>query len=147
MKVALAQINPLVGDLKGNAETILSICKIATEKGVNLLLTPELSLWGYPPRDLLLNSHLLKKQEEILDELSKKIYFESPNLKALIGIAEPANDLLLPNLFNAIVLIEESKWKVIYRKQLLPTYDVFDEKRYFRPSNTLGTLNLEYFME
>ena len=67
MKVALAQINPLVGDLKGNAEIILKAFRQSSKEDANLLLTPELSLWGYPPKDLLLNSSLVKEQNNILD--------------------------------------------------------------------------------
>ncbi len=143
MRLALAQINPLVGDLKGNAEIILEACYQAAKRQANLLLTPELSLWGYPPRDLLFKPNLLKQQYEILDEIAQAIAFESKDLKVLIGIAEPTGDLHLPKLFNSIVLVESSGWKVVARKQLLPTFDVFDEKRYFRPAETLGILHLK----
>ena len=143
MKIALAQINPLVGDLKGNAEIIFAACLKAAKQDANLLLTPELSLWGYPPRDLLLNSQLFEDQKEILDELSKSIGLEASGLRVLIGIAEPIKDTQLPKLFNSIVLLESSGWRVIARKQLLPSYDVFDEKRYFRAAESIGALNIE----
>ncbi len=143
MKIALAQINPFVGDLEGNSEIILNACRKAAKQGANLLLTPELSLWGYPPRDLLLNSLLLEEQHKILNKISKSIALDTPKLMALIGIAEPTQDPQLPKLFNSIVLVKESGWEVVARKQLLPTYDVFDEKRYFRTGEPLGTLHIE----
>ncbi len=143
MRLALAQLNPLIGDLQGNGASILAACIKATKQKVDLLITPELSLWGYPPRDLLLNQQLLAQQKEILDELSKTLGIEAPNLKVLIGIAEPTPDLQLPNLYNSAALIENSAWKVVAQKQLLPTYDVFDEKRYFRPSQTPGIVDLK----
>ncbi|WP_320666968.1 NAD+ synthase [Prochlorococcus sp. MIT 1307] len=143
MRLALAQINPLIGDLKGNSQIILEACRKAASEDADLLLTPELSLWGYPPKDLLLNTLLFEEQRNILDELTRSIALEAKGLRAVIGIAEPTQDIHLPTLFNSIVLVESSGWKVIARKQLLPTYDVFDEKRYFRPGEGLGALNLE----
>ena len=143
MKVALAQINPLVGDLKGNAEIILKAFRQSSKEDANLLLTPELSLWGYPPKDLLLKSSLVKEQNNILDYIAKTIDSEDKQLKILIGIAEQIEDHQLPNLFNSIVLVDSSGWKVIARKQLLPSYDVFDEKRYFRPSQEPGKVTLK----
>ena len=143
MKVALAQINPLVGDLKGNAEIILKAFRQSSKEDANLLLTPELSLWGYPPKDLLLNSSLVKEQNNILDYIAKRIDSEDKQLKILIGIAEQVEDHQLPNLFNSIVLVDSAGWKVIARKQLLPSYDVFDEKRYFRPSQEPGKVTLK----
>ena len=143
MRLALAQLNPLVGDLEGNAKQIISISKQAARKNVQLLLTPELSLWGYPPRDLLLNSGLIEKQAGILEELASTIASSSPTLGVLIGIAEPIPDRLKPNLFNSIVLIQDGKWIVVARKQLLPTYDVFDEKRYFRAASETATIKIK----
>ncbi len=143
MRLALAQINPLVGDLHGNSEIILEACHKAAKHHADLLLTPELSLWGYPPRDLLLNSLLFEEQERLLDAISRDISLEAKGLRVLIGIAEPTQDLQLPKLFNSIALVDSSGWKVVARKQLLPTYDVFDEKRYFRPAEALGILHLE----
>ncbi len=143
MRIALAQINPLVGDLKGNAEIILHAYSQSSKEGANLLLTPELSLWGYPPKDLLLNDDLFKEQQKALEYISRVIQIEDQALKILIGIAEPIQDNQLPNLFNSIALVDSSGWEVIARKQLLPTYDVFDEKRYFRPAEGSGKLHLE----
>tara|TARA_Y100001968_G_scaffold239898_1_gene223416 strand:+ start:7961 stop:9655 length:1695 start_codon:yes stop_codon:yes gene_type:complete len=141
MKIALSQFNPLVGDFIGNARKITINCREASRRGAKLMLTPELSLWGYPPRDLLLNPSLLEKQDQILKELAKELAFQTPELTLLIGIAEQASDSRFPMLFNSIALIEKGSWQVIARKQLLPTYDVFDEKRYFRPAKSTSILN------
>ena len=70
MKIYLAQFNPIVGDLDGNAKKILEIALHAFKSSADLVLTPELSLWGYPPKDLLLNRSLIKKQDKILNKLS-----------------------------------------------------------------------------
>ncbi len=142
MRLALAQINPLVGDIQGNSEKILLCCQKAAKQKANLLLTPELSLWGYPPRDLLLNALLIDQQQKALNEIAETIAFKTRDLKVLIGIAEPTLDLQFPKLFNSIVLIDSAGWRVVARKQLLPSYDVFDENRYFRPAEALGSLKL-----
>jgi len=142
MRIALAQLNPLVGDLAGNAAKILAACRKATNQASDVVLTPELSLWGYPPRDLLLRPLLIEQQNKILDEFANTLYREAPTLSTLIGIAEPILDFQLPQLFNSVALIEKATWRVVARKQLLPTYDVFDEKRYFRPAKTPGIVDL-----
>jgi len=131
MRLALAQLNPLVGDLAGNGELILAACHRAAEQGSDLVLTPELSLWGYPPRDLLLRPSLIAKQGVVLDQLAAALAQNLPQLGVLVGIAEPSGAAPLPNLFNAVALVEAGSWRVVARKRLLPTYDVFDEQRYF----------------
>ncbi len=143
MKFALAQLNPLIGDLTGNAKKIVHTSQKAAKEGANLILTPELSLWGYPPRDLLLEPSLFEQQNQLLDEIANTLSFETPSLKLLVGIAEPTPDSQIPKLFNSIALISKGSWKVVARKQLLPTYDVFDEKRYFRPAEATGVISIE----
>ncbi len=142
MKVAIAQLNPLVGDLQGNGEHILKACLKANKLKAELILTPELSLWGYPPKDLLLNQALLEKQDEILNHLADFLAQKAPGISLIVGIAEKIADSNIPQLFNSLVLIRNNEWHVITRKQLLPTYDVFDEKRYFRASNHSESLEL-----
>ncbi len=142
MKLALAQLNPLVGDLVGNAKRIKTACLQKNCLNADLVLTPELSLWGYPPRDLLLNPQLIDMQEKLLTELSNTLLNQCPKLKVLVGIAEPTQDLKIPKLFNSIALVESTGWKVIARKRLLPSYDVFDEKRYFRSGKASGFLKI-----
>ncbi len=132
MKFLLAQINPVVGDLEGNAKKILNIASKASSISADFVLTPELSLWGYPANDLLLKKNLINNQYQILDQLALDINKKYGNLSISIGIAEKINDSFFPNLYNSIALVEGGEWKIIARKIILPTYEVFDEKRYFR---------------
>ncbi len=143
MRFALAQLNPLVGDLSGNATRIEAAFKEAASLEADVLLTPELSLWGYPPKDLLLNEIQIDQQQNILKKFSATIAREAPHLKALVGIAEATGDQQIPKLFNSVVLVENTGWKVVSRKQLLPNYDVFDETRYFRPAESPGIITFQ----
>ena len=144
MKLLLAQLNPVIGDLEGNAEKIYDSCKSIKNRDVTLVITPELSLIGYPPKDLLFNPRLFEDEIKILNNLSKKINNLNPSLSILIGIAESTQDLQFPKLYNSVVILEKGHWRVVARKQLLPTYDVFDEKRYFRSAETSSILKLNY---
>ena len=132
MKIFLAQLNPIIGDLESNANNIFKCLSIAFKKSANLVITPELSLWGYPPRDLLYQKDLFNQQQQILDSLCKKITASYGQMGVTIGIAEEIKDNIFPNLYNSIALLENGEWKIIARKMILPTYEVFDEKRYFR---------------
>ena len=138
MKFFLAQINPIVGDLEGNAKKILKAAEDAYLISADLVLTPELSLWGYPAKDLLLKKNLIKSQYKILDQLSLTIKKKCDNLSITVGFAESIEDKFFPNLYNSIALIEGGKWKIIARKIILPTYEVFDEKRYFRSEDKVS---------
>ena len=140
MKIYLAQFNPIVGDLDGNGEKILEISHHAFKSSGDLVLTPELSLWGYPPKDLLFNRSLIKKQNKILNKLSIDIANKFRNLSVIIGIAETIDDNFYPNLYNSIAFIEKGKWSVIARKNILPTYEVFYEKRYVRSGDKVSIL-------
>ncbi|MEB3158371.1 MAG: NAD+ synthase, partial [Synechococcus sp.] len=141
MRIALAQINPLVGDLAGNAERILRACQQAQHQQADLVVTPELALWGYPPRDLLLSNALVNQQHSVMDQLSQSLGSWCAELGVLVGLVEPVADGQHPRLFNAMALIRHGRWQVVGRKQLLPSYDVFDESRYFRPASGPSTLN------
>ena len=140
MKFLLAQINPVVGDLEGNAKKILSIAALAHSNSADLILTPELSLWGYPAGDLLLKRNLVEKQYEILDQLAIEINKKFGNLSIAVGMAEIIKDSFFPNLYNSTALLEGGNWKIIARKIILPTYEVFDEKRYFRSEEKVSIL-------
>ena len=140
MKFLLAQINPIVGDLEGNAKKILYIASNAYSISADFVLTPELSLWGYPPNDLLLKNNLIKDQYHIIDQLALEINKKYGDLSITVGIAEIINDSFFPNLYNSIALLEGGKRKIIARKIILPTYEVFDEKRYFRSEEKVSVL-------
>jgi NAD+ synthase/NAD+ synthase (glutamine-hydrolysing) len=141
MRIALAQINPLVGDLAGNARRILRACQDAHRAGADLVVTPELALWGYPARDLLLKRSRVSAQSREMDWLSGELAALAPHLGVLVGLVEPASDQQQPRLFNAVALIRGGHWRVVGRKQLLPSYDVFDETRYFRAAEGPSVLD------
>ncbi|MCP6759420.1 MAG: NAD+ synthase [Fischerella sp. CENA71] len=133
MKIAIAQLNPTIGDLPKNAQKILEAAQQAVAKGARLLLTPELSLCGYPPRDLLLNPSFVEAMSITLQQLARDL---PPNLAVLVGTVEEnlqAKKTGGKTLFNSIAWLEAGKVKQIFYKRLLPTYDVFDEHRYFEP--------------
>ena len=140
MKFFLAQINPTVGDLEGNAKKILNAAAEAYSYSADIVLTPELSLWGYPAKDLLLKKHLIELQYTTLDKLCISIHKNYGDLSITVGIAEKIDDSFFPNLYNSIVLIEAGAWKIIARKIILPNYEVFDEKRYFRSEKKVSVL-------
>ena len=142
MKLALAQLNPVIGDLDGNAEKIFEVCKNIKNQDVALVITPELSLIGYPPKDLLFNPRLFEQEKDVLDKLTERLNTISQTLCVLSGIAEPTLDKQIPKLYNSVVILGKGTWRIIARKQLLPTYDVFDEKRYFRSAEKSSILNL-----
>ena len=133
MKIAIAQLNPTIGDLPTNAQKILEAAQKAANQGARLLLTPELSLCGYPPRDLLLNPSFVNAMAMTLQQLATDL---PPNLSVLVGTVSPnlkADSTGGKSLFNSIALLTEGKVKQVFHKRLLPTYDVFDENRYFEP--------------
>ncbi|MCC5627574.1 NAD+ synthase [Nostoc sphaeroides CHAB 2801] len=133
MKIAIAQINPTIGDLLLNAQKILEAAQCAASSGARLLLTPELSLCGYPPRDLLLNPSFVEAMGITLQNLAQDL---PPNLAVLVGTVEQNIKAHISGgktLFNSMALLEDGKVKQVFHKRLLPTYDVFDERRYFEP--------------
>ncbi|PSF39284.1 NAD+ synthase [Aphanothece hegewaldii CCALA 016] len=133
MKIAIAQLNPTIGDLEKNAQQILQAAQEAENQGVRLLLTPELSLCGYPPKDLLFNHSFIQKMNKKLEDLAARI---PKNIAVLVGIAtiNPyASSSGEKPLFNSAACLENGEIKQIFSKRLLPTYDVFDEARYFEP--------------
>ena len=130
MKISLAEINSKVGDLKYNANLIKKHADIAYRNGAEILITPELSLCGYPPEDLLLETEFIDRCQHYLLEIAKKF----PKLKIIIGHPKRKNKLL----YNSISLLYRGKINKVYDKQKLPNYGVFDEKRYFSPGNKPG---------
>ncbi|MBD1862287.1 MULTISPECIES: NAD+ synthase [Trichocoleus] len=143
MKIAIAQLNPTIGDLTGNAQRILAAAQQAAAQGARLLLTPELSLCGYPPRDLLLDPSFLEAMQRVLRQLAQDL---PPGLAALVGTVE-WNERSLEEggkpLFNSTALLEQQQVRQIFHKRLLPTYDVFDEDRYFEPGRQINHFHLD----
>ena len=128
--IGLAQLNPLVGDLEGNSRQVLAAARQAAAAGVQVLVTPELALWGYPPRDLLLLPSMLRRQQQVLDALALAL---PENLRVLVGVVTPLADGGDCPLHNSVALVGDGGWRMVAAKRLLPSYDVFDERRYFRP--------------
>ena len=139
MRFALAQLDALVGDLEGHGERLLAACAEGARQGARLVLTPELSLWGYPPRDLLLRAARLERQERVLAHLVAAL---PEGLAVLVGVAEPIATGGQPALYNALALVEREGWRIVCRKRLLPSYDVFDERRYFRAGDAPAVLEI-----
>ena len=130
MKISLAEINSKVGDLKYNANLIKKHADIAIKNGAEILITPELSLCGYPPEDLLLETEFIDRCQHYLIEIAEKF----PKLKIIVGHPRRKNKLL----FNSISLLYGGKINKVYDKQKLPNYGVFDERRYFSPNKKTG---------
>ncbi|MGB3309292.1 MAG: NAD+ synthase [Nodosilinea sp.] len=131
MKFAIAQLNPTIGDLTHNAQQVLDAAHQADRLGAQVLVTTELVLCGYPPRDLLLRPGFIQAMAETLDDLAKDL---PPHLSVLVGYAAANPKARYSGekpLFNSTALLQNGRVQQVFHKQLLPTYDVFDENRYF----------------
>jgi len=129
LKIALAQINPCVGDLAANAGKIISAIERAKSGDVDMVIFPELALTGYPPEDLLHQPEFISQNLRALEQVKKSCR----GITALVGFVDRRNS----RLYNACALIQDGKIQDIYRKIFLPNYGVFDEKRYFASGNSL----------
>jgi NAD+ synthase (glutamine-hydrolysing) len=133
MKIAIAQLNPTIGDITNNTQQIIAAATIAAQENVRLLLTPELSLCGYPPRDLLLYPGFVEAMGQQIKAMAQQLPKE---IAVLVGTVETNPHATVKGqkpLFNSMALLEGGEIKQIFHKRLLPTYDVFDEDRYFEP--------------
>jgi NAD+ synthetase len=129
MRIALAQLNPTIGDVAGNVRRILAAYERAADGGADLVVTPELSIIGYPPKDLLL------KPAFVADNLAAlaRVVAEVGRTALVVGFADRAEGPRGRPLHNAVALVQEGRIVAKRHKSLLPTYDVFDELRYFEP--------------
>lgn len=139
MRIAILQIDPLVGDLEGNAAKILEFARQAHGRGARLALTPEMALLGYPPRDLLLFEDFVRRSLETVERLARDI---PADMALLVGGVEPSEGPGAP-LYNTAFLLQDGRVQRRFAKKLLPTYDVFDERRYFEPSHARNLLYLD----
>lgn len=133
MKIAIAQLNPTIGDISDNAQQIIAAAEVAAQQNVRLLLTPELSLCGYPPRDLLLYPSFVESIARQLKTIAQQL---PKDIAVLVGTVENnphATSKGQKPLFNSMALLDGGEIQQIFHKRLLPTYDVFDEDRYFEP--------------
>ena len=131
MRIALLQLNQTVADLAGNAARIRTGVAEARKQRVDLVVTSELALLGYPPRDLLLQRDFVERSWEVLEELAADLRDAPP---VLVALAEPNETFEGRPLFNGAALLTDGQIGTRFRKSLLPTYDVFDEDRYFEPA-------------
>ena len=134
LKITIAQINPILGDLNFNSKIILENANAASDGGSDVLITPELSLTGYPPEDLLLRTSFLEQVDKKLNELIGRVRNSSPELTVIVG--HPLADKNNKYLFNAATVFRSGKIIGRYGKLELPNYTVFDERRYFDPDGS-----------
>jgi len=141
VKIALAQIDPTVGDFTGNLERIVAVSRRAAEQGARLTVFSELAICGYPPADLLEKPSFLARCRSAVDELA----FATRELPTAViaGVALPAAGEDGKPAFNAAVLLDRGQLFLEQHKRLLPFYDVFDEQRYFSPSKPQKVIELE----
>jgi NAD+ synthetase len=135
MKIGFAQINPTVGDLRGNYERIINAYQQLTDAGAELVLTPELAMTGYPPQDLVFKSRFVPENLALLEKLHAGVGKSA----LLVGFVDRNEGRGKP-FHNAAALLEHGKPIQKAYKCLLPTYDVFDEDRYFEPANCIEPL-------
>ena len=132
MKIALAQINTTVGDLRGNCARILDFYHRGVAAGADLVLTPEMAITGYPPRDLLAKHRFVDDNLRALGEVATQI----DQTALLVGYVDFSTKRPGRDYVNAVALIQNRKIIARRQKMLLPTYDVFDEDRYFQPADS-----------
>ncbi|MFA5863097.1 MAG: NAD+ synthase [Phycisphaerae bacterium] len=130
MKIALAQINPTIGDFSGNTYKILDFISRAKDQHAELVIFPELALVGYPPKDLVLKPNFIDQNLESLDTIAKQM---PGSITAMVGCIQRNNLPRGRSLHNSMAVIADGRIVSLHHKTLLPNYDVFDEQRYFEP--------------
>jgi NAD+ synthase (glutamine-hydrolysing) len=139
MRVALAQIDPTVGDVDGNAAKAQEWIDRAREAGAELVIFPELCIPGYPAEDLYLKRHFLQANQRAVEELAASVQ----GITALVGFAEPITDPLdARHAYNSTAVLADGAVQAVYRKNRLPNYSVFDEQRYFVPGTEPATIEV-----
>jgi NAD+ synthase (glutamine-hydrolysing) len=132
VKIALGQINPTVGDFSGNSAKIIDFSRRAQAAGASLILFPELSVCGYPPRDLVERSSFIENNRKAAEDIAA----QTRGIAVICGVVTPAHAETGKSVMNSAVWLEDGKVAWQQSKMLLPTYDVFDEMRNFAPSNS-----------
>src|SRR4030042_6229704 len=123
LRIALAQINPTIGDFEGNTSKIFSCIKKAKKVGVQLVAFPELAITGYPPEDLLLKAKFIEDNLDALEKIRKNV----GDITVIVGFVDRKDDI-----YNAAAIIYNKRLIDTYHKMYLPNYGVFDEYRYFQ---------------
>src|ERR1700693_1373747 len=132
MKIALGQINPTVGDFNGNAAKIIDFARRAQSEGAGLILFPELSVCGYPPRDLVERTSFVAHNQETVERIAG----ETRGIAVICGLVTPAQAQTGKSVMNSAALLKDGRAAFLQSKMLLPTYDVFDEMRNFAPARS-----------
>jgi NAD+ synthase (glutamine-hydrolysing) len=132
VKIALGQINPTVGDFSGNKNKIIDYSRRAQSAGAGLILFPELSVCGYPPRDLVERPSFVARNRETVEQIAA----ETCGISVICGLVTPAESETGKSAMNSAALLQDGKIGFLQSKMLLPTYDVFDEMRNFAPAKS-----------
>jgi NAD+ synthetase len=137
MKIAMAQINTIVGDIAGNSSRILEMMKKAADAGADIIIFPELCLTGYPPRDLLGLHGFVESNCRALQNIAR----HADKIAVATGFVDPNTKKEGRSFYNAAAFLAQGEVRTIIHKTLLPTYDVFDEDRYFEPSDDIQLIH------
>jgi NAD+ synthase (glutamine-hydrolysing) len=140
MKIALAQLNYHIGDFEGNLAKITSAVSDATLRGADLVVLSELSICGYPPMDLLERKAFIQNCNRSIEELAQSV---DPETGVLVGGPEFNSSKDGKLLFNSAFFLYQGEIQQVFRKTLLPTYDIFDEYRYFEPNREFNILHFK----
>ena len=131
MRIALGQINTVIGDFSGNSEKIIDFSRRASGSGADVILFPELSICGYPPRDLVERPSFVEGNWQAAENIAR----ETPGIAVICGLVTRANSSTGKSVLNSAALLRDGKIAFVQSKRLLPTYDVFDEMRNFAPAD------------
>lgn len=138
MKIALGQINPTIGDFTGNSKKIIESSRQALAQGAEMVLFPELAVCGYPPRDLLEKPAFVERNQQVVKEIAQAV----PQITIVCGFVSPAKVETGKSVMNSAAVLRQGAVQFVQSKMLLPTYDVFDEMRYFDPAESQKLLPL-----
>jgi NAD+ synthase/NAD+ synthase (glutamine-hydrolysing) len=138
VKIALGQINPTIGDFSGNSKKIIESSRQAFAQGAEMVLFPELAVCGYPPRDLLEKPAFVERNQQVLKEIAQAV----PQITIVCGFVSPAKVETGKSVMNSAAVLRQGAVQFVQSKMLLPTYDVFDEMRYFDPAESQKLLPL-----
>jgi NAD+ synthase/NAD+ synthase (glutamine-hydrolysing) len=138
VKIALGQINPTIGDFTGNSKKIIESSRQALAQGAEMILFPELAVCGYPPRDLLEKPAFVERNTQVVNEIAQAV----PEITIVCGFVSPAKVETGKSVMNSAAVLRQGAVQFVQSKMLLPTYDVFDEMRYFDPAESQKLLPL-----
>ncbi len=139
MKIALGQINPTIGDFTGNSQKIREFATEARSRGAEIVLFPELAVCGYPPRDLVEKPAFVARNQQVVNEIAAAV----PDITIVVGFVSPARVDAGKSVMNSAAVLRAGKVQFVQSKMLLPTYDVFDEARYFDPASSQQLFSTE----